>query len=398
MLRKITLVVLGLLLASNAVADAKWNTYSPNYANCADLQIPLNEQAFSMPMTVALCTSEAVKIAHKVVFGRDIDPAVSTETAMVVSTEMRFYGMPTYGQLEERLERELRGTQYSIAIQPPSSFSSNDVFINLAATSLGVQMSQDQIQAAREYLRQKGPIAGGGGASTGWFKRFLAWLEKAISGAPESSAPNQVVTRLTPPIDPPTPSDPNNYRLYQLTANSNLHREYCFGAIGNQCNGDAPGAPVSINPDGTRTAWVSVGGIMHDTCCIDHPDGLHCKGADGLSMATDFVDDGRVCAPEWRKAVWNSFNRRMWKVTYGPYMHDVVDNLTWSTSPVRRVSVFDRWGGSTIQNFRERVATRLLFAPKGTSLDIADVQFCQSGRFVQTWGSMPMNSAYGQCE
>ncbi|MFA4829423.1 MAG: hypothetical protein WC855_02115 [Thermodesulfovibrionales bacterium] len=168
--------------------------------------------------------------------------------------------------------------------------------------------------------------------------------------------------------------------------------QQCFGAIGNGCDG---GSNVAVNllvPEGERKAdgtiiqWVAVGSILHDNCCIDHPnDGQHCNG---YNATQEGWSDDKPCVKEWRKAAYNSRDGRKWKASFGPYTKkNVSDDL--SKTAARKTRLSDGVGNFKYNyDGKETVSTKKLYAPAGTSLDYSDKDFCASGAF-QTfvdWG------------
>ena len=90
----------------------------------------------------------------------------------------------------------------------------------------------------------------------------------------------------------------------------------CFGGIGTGCRGDAPGAPF-IQEENTCSVygWMSAGSILHDTCCLTHPNGYMCGGNN---------TDPSCRTPEWDEAVANTVCMvfgapRQWAAWFGPY-------------------------------------------------------------------------------
>lgn len=160
--------------------------------------------------------------------------------------------------------------------------------------------------------------------------------------------------------------------------------QQCFGAIGNGCDGGGNIAANVLVPEGERKAdgtiiqWVAVGSIFHDNCCIDNPNGQHCKG---FNASQEGWSDDKPCVKEWRKAFYNSRDGRKWKATFGPYTkNNVSDDLTKTTA--RKSKLSDGLGNFKYNyDGKETVSTKKLKAPAGTSLDYSDVEFCASGKF-----------------
>ncbi|MDP3111539.1 MAG: hypothetical protein Q8M71_05505 [Thermodesulfovibrionales bacterium] len=162
--------------------------------------------------------------------------------------------------------------------------------------------------------------------------------------------------------------------------------EKCFGAIGNGCEGAGDKGladwllvpPGEKKPDGTVIQWVAIGSILHDNCCIDNPNGQHCKG---YNVTQEGWSDDKPCVKEWRKAFYNSRDGRKWKATFGPYNEkNVSDNLTKAAA--RKTKLSDGLGNFKYDYAgKETVSTKKLAAPAGTSLDYSDVAFCASKKF-----------------
>lgn len=178
--------------------------------------------------------------------------------------------------------------------------------------------------------------------------------------------------------------------------------ERCFGGIGPGCGG-APLAGVEAQPNGTTRAHVAVGSILHDNCCVRHPDGFMCGGSQNnfadLAQLVG-VNDGLVCAKEWRKAVYNNRDNRKWLFDFGPYTDADLsdrygDDITLTAGRQARMAdgigrfVYIYDGGETPSSSR-------LCAPTGANLDKDDAQFCCSGQFSKIWGALGV-SDWGVC-
>jgi pimeloyl-ACP methyl ester carboxylesterase len=178
--------------------------------------------------------------------------------------------------------------------------------------------------------------------------------------------------------------------------------ERCFGAVGPGCEG-APNAGVVQHPDGSITASVAVGSILHDNCCLRNgPDGVWCGGI-GKAIAYDELSIQQHvfghCSQEWSKAVYNVRDNRMWRVTFSPYNKPLEggDDLSQTANRHAKMSVansplfVDYTGGETL-------ATRALLAPPGTVLDIDDVAFCRSGEFSERHDIVIGIGRWGKCK
>lgn len=178
--------------------------------------------------------------------------------------------------------------------------------------------------------------------------------------------------------------------------------EPCFGGVGPQCDGvnvaGLPfGAPVQHRADGAIAAYVSVGSILHDNCCLANgPNAVWCQNHEGGQRALNdqFGRNNEPCKAEWNKAVDNLTRGRQWRIWFGPYTDSHAgEDLT--SAPARSAQIqangrWVKWGGSETQS------TRRLMAPAGTSLDKSDAAFCQSGRFKGTYWA-PGQPDWGVC-
>jgi hypothetical protein len=187
--------------------------------------------------------------------------------------------------------------------------------------------------------------------------------------------------------------------------------ETCFGAVGPKCD-------KLIGLDSCPQGWqaVSVGSLVHDTCCHHCEEGTYCSSvlsADPLSWTSymysnrSFQDDvakDYPCTLEWRKAVWNLLDKRSWCAPQSAEESDM------ALAPGnRKYDTTTYWGflkeRRTLQNVK---ATAGLCAPNGTSLDcldcsvcedcpagIGDSDFCCSGYFVKV--QSVMGKRFGTC-
>jgi len=162
----------------------------------------------------------------------------------------------------------------------------------------------------------------------------------------------------------------------------------CVGPIGVDCLGvpqDIKFGPVGTlsvnlvkprdNGDGTSTIKTAVGSILHDLCCIEHPDGAFCGKYNYPISATinllGNTNNNCNCLLEWRKAAWNLLRGRYWleRVPNGVQTAD----LTYDTSKVRYswlpTSSGKNYIGPSHWGIVERKATSRMCAPRGTQLD-----------------------------
>lgn len=126
--------------------------------------------------------------------------------------------------------------------------------------------------------------------------------------------------------------------------------------------------------DGTSTIKTAVGSILHDLCCIEHPDGAFCGSYNYPFDATinllGNANNNCNCLMEWRKAAWNFLRGRYWleRVPNGKQTADLTldAKVRYSWLPKSSGSEYigpSHWG------LVERKATSGLCAPTGTQLD-----------------------------
>jgi hypothetical protein len=155
--------------------------------------------------------------------------------------------------------------------------------------------------------------------------------------------------------------------------------ERCFGAVGSKCAG-APRADVLQEGD-YYIAWVSVGSIVHDNCCLRNPQkGIWCQD----SPPIPWLHDGAgPCSAEWRKAFNNTLAGLQWQHKFGPYPKN---DEGFSDPLDHRKGRFTKLPNSdhafTIDYLKgETESTMKLSAKPGTKLDGVDVEFCEFKRF-----------------
>lgn len=165
----------------------------------------------------------------------------------------------------------------------------------------------------------------------------------------------------------------------------------CVGGIGVDCDGVPYDldfgvmGTLSVNlvapvdhPDGVHvTVKTSVGSILHDLCCIQHPNGAFCHGSnypiDETLNLLGNADNDCACIMEWRKAAWNVLRGRYWYETFekgagtsntDPYPYTLERKSYLPTgSGTNYLSYKSNWG------LTENYATAALCAPEGTQLD-----------------------------
>ena len=120
----------------------------------------------------------------------------------------------------------------------------------------------------------------------------------------------------------------------------------------------------------------------------------------GYNLSQEALPDDYFCVKEWRKAVYNSRDKRVW---VDSFPKDPAPNYLEPT-PNRASKMADR-SGNFVYTYSggETVGTTKLAAPPGTALDISDEAFCKSGQFkLNADGSKanygPLVGSWGICE
>jgi hypothetical protein len=190
--------------------------------------------------------------------------------------------------------------------------------------------------------------------------------------------------------------------------------EQCFGASGPKCDGAPKSTPTWKDyftradgvPMGYIVVSVSVGSIAHDNACKNiGAKGQYCAGLPA-GIATDLLGTlPRILTPaatEWSKAVWNTYDDRMWTSTFGPYPTDKALRDQFSDDlrsvPARAIklpAIVPAGKGPLTINYQydETKRSLMLRAPTGTPLDDTDAQSCLSGSFKSGGGGI----GYGVC-
>ncbi len=111
---------------------------------------------------------------------------------------------------------------------------------------------------------------------------------------------------------------------------SSEQAQRCYGGVGSKCDG----INRFISPDGVPlfapmrknyntcevTGFMSAGSILHDICCLKHPNGAMCG-----NNINFLCNDDEDCCKEWKEAFANTScssvmnSPRQWEVTWGPY-------------------------------------------------------------------------------
>jgi hypothetical protein len=190
--------------------------------------------------------------------------------------------------------------------------------------------------------------------------------------------------------------------------------EQCFGASGPKCDGAPKSNPVwkdtFVRVDGVEMGYivvsVSVGSIAHDNACKNiGGKGQYCDGLPA-GIFTDILGTlPKILTPaatEWSKAVWNTYDDRMWTSTFGPYpkakaLRDQFSDDLRSV-PARAIklpAIVPAGKGPLTINYQydETKRSLMLRAPTGTPLDDTDAQSCLSGSFKSGVGGI----GYGVC-
>jgi hypothetical protein len=89
--------------------------------------------------------------------------------------------------------------------------------------------------------------------------------------------------------------------------------ERCFGGIGTQCEGDSPWPGLEFDKHYDTClvdGWMSVGSILHDTCCKEDNTAFMCATKNTKT---------RICRREFILATLDVVCHRFWEKTFGPY-------------------------------------------------------------------------------
>ncbi|HYL91211.1 MAG TPA: hypothetical protein VEU32_20845 [Burkholderiales bacterium] len=240
-------------------------------------------------------------------------------------------------------------------------------------------------------------------------------VANTTAGSPRS----QVASSASPPPPPPPPpgasapvtgqacSADRLLRTPEMLRPSDPKIQRCFGAIGQGClsqvHESSPFRNFPINwqqavpkADCSIDLRVSVGSIIHDTCCMNNPNGLYCNRnpLDNPALSAQDEVSNLACTREWRKAFYDVAENRWWFEKFGPYYESMNgDNVTQvAPQPNRHATTY---GPTGVQSSPQTVAvveyasTRRLAAPSGTKLEIGDVAFCRSGRFREEYWCDP---------
>lgn len=166
----------------------------------------------------------------------------------------------------------------------------------------------------------------------------------------------------------------------------------CVGGIGVDCDG-VPydldfgvvgtlsvnlAAPEHSSAEGFAVIKTSVGSILHDLCCIEHPQGAFCNGANyPIDETINFwgnADNECACIMEWRKAAWNLLRGRYWTETFDEAaLSSDITKLPFTQ--ISRESWLPTGSGTNYLDYKsnwgleENIATEELCAPPGTKLD-----------------------------
>lgn len=192
------------------------------------------------------------------------------------------------------------------------------------------------------------------------------------------------------------PNDPDPAKEGQCKFHS------CCGAVGRDCEGVTQN--ISFGPlgdlsldfvapidhgDGTSSVVTAVGSILHDLCCLEHPDGAFCGTfyypIPSAINLRGIANNNCACLMEWRKAILNTFKGRYWRERL-PNGQQTAD-MTFDPTQLRRswlpVSASSGFIGPSTWDLAERRATSGLCAPTGTLLDCpGEDQHCRVGCFA----------------
>lgn len=83
--------------------------------------------------------------------------------------------------------------------------------------------------------------------------------------------------------------------------------DHCVGAVGSNCDGIPVLAPCTTQ-GGVTSCQMSIGAMLHDSCCSNHPNGVNCGGK---PSTTD-------CQDEWNHAEGDTAAGRQWTWRFNP--------------------------------------------------------------------------------
>jgi hypothetical protein len=216
---------------------------------------------------------------------------------------------------------------------------------------------------------------------------------------------------------------------------THTNSENCVGGIGPKCKGAYPGTPVKpvvqwgfTRMDGLPMHYVqmlnAIGSILHDRACLRQTTTYKVVYCSGQTPPLDFTaefpgfKEATDGTNEWRKAVYNTRDRRYFYYMHGPYPVPGSENPAASPlstggmtagsladyyeddirTVANRATNLSSWLGAgvgvldQVYTRGETKATSIQYAPRGTPLDTSDAAFCMSGAFSGyavpgTWGT-----------
>jgi hypothetical protein len=148
--------------------------------------------------------------------------------------------------------------------------------------------------------------------------------------------------------------------------------DFCFGAVGSNCNGVAVASPCTIKAGAMIECQVAVGSQLHDTCCSHNPGGYNCGGS---GNPRGWPSD---CRAEWDHAQNDVTTTRQFPRLFDP------------TEPAYRPTDMAYWNSFSTYDARNRGLPNglSLKTPVGKALWDVDAQngWCQNpGSYDRYW-------------
>jgi hypothetical protein len=103
--------------------------------------------------------------------------------------------------------------------------------------------------------------------------------------------------------------------------------DFCFGAVGPNCEGAAVVSPCTLRSDAMIECQVAVGSQLHDTCCSHNPGGYNCGGS---GNPQGWPSD---CKAEWDHAQNDVTTTRQFPRLFDPTepSYRPTDTVSWSS-------------------------------------------------------------------
>lgn len=169
--------------------------------------------------------------------------------------------------------------------------------------------------------------------------------------------------------------------------------DFCFGAIGSNCDGVYLVSACSTKSNAKVDCQVSVGGNLHDTCCSHNPGGYKCGGSGNPS---NWPSD---CTSEYDHASNDVGTTRQWTRTYDPTEPFYRSNDSRVATSVDKSGDYATWTSFSSYDNRHRgkPTANSLLTPVGKALWDVDAQngWCTNPTKYKTYWSLQGN--YSVC-